>query len=110
MAANPVTAMPNPRRPKVIVIDDDNGQVPFPYDNRHINANEEEAVWVSLNGSEFTVRFDPQHHPFAKHKFKVPAGGTVHSEPVVTGNNGEEFKYSVDGPLNTNDPTVIINR
>ena len=48
MSANPITAMPNQgpfRKPRVVVIDDDNGQVPAPYDYQRVNANQEEIVW-----------------------------------------------------------------
>ena len=112
MSANPITAMPSTGtalNPKPVVIDNDNGHVPSPFDYQHLNRYEDEAVWVSLNGSPFTVHFDPRHTPFNDHIFKVPAGGTRHSGPVIRGEHGEEFKYSVDGPVSSTDPKIIVD-
>ncbi len=111
MAAQPfvMTGSAPSRTPKAIPIENDKGRVPPPFDYQHINADKEEAVWISLNGKPFTVQFE-NGSPFNDYIFPVPAGGTVHSGPVVRGNDGDEFKYSVTYGGNMSDPKIIIDR
>jgi hypothetical protein len=94
-----------------IPIDDDTGHVSAPHDKKHISKKNDQAVWdASACGcGPFTVEFDPNNFPFQHATFDVPKGQKKTSGPVVHGNPGDEFKYTIIGPKGKNDPRVIIN-
>ncbi len=98
--------MPNHQH---IPIDNDNGHVTPPHDEKRISKMNDEAVWDAVNCGPFTVIFDPQRHPFQQDRFPVSRGGSAHSGPVVTGEPGDRFEYRIVGPKSTNDPRIIIN-
>jgi hypothetical protein len=98
------------RNPQHIPIDNDNGHAGAPHDNKPISKANDEAVWDAVHCGPFTVKFDPQLHPFQQADFPAPKGGSTHSGPVVTGEPGDRFDYEIVGPKSTNDPRIIINR
>jgi hypothetical protein len=78
----------------------------------HVNGTGEELTWFAHGNENATIVFTAsQGSPFQQSVFLVPAGGSVSTGGVTdSAKYNVPYKYTVVGPVGSNDPEVIIER